>query len=339
MRPTPPATVSANFDVYGVRIDVTANGEALVAPVRELLGSFECSGDIAADAHVDFRVVDSIDDIEVPSEGSGHVTRWWTYPLDGSKRRIEDYCSVYRRTGGGSVVEFAAGALLEIGPDASWAHAWFVRPGLTPADCRISIAHYAVTEILKWRGIYSIHASAVTRKGHGFLFPGSSGAGKTTACLSLIRGGYQWLGDEHIYLRHQDADLTLMSLPLRFNVTQNTMKAIPELAERAEWNGAGPKQRVNATVVREAAHTSTCRPDFMIFPHIVNGPQSSLSSISKRKAFECLLPETMTVGDRGVAAKQFIALDQLVRHTTCLRLDFGRDILDLPALIDGLIES
>ena len=336
---TPGPSTTSSFDLYGVRFDLVATGDAIETPIAELLGAFRYGGERAPDSVLDLRAVDTIEAVDLPREGRPHVTRTWARPLDGTDRRLERYCTVYNRSGGGTIVEFAGGAVVELPPDGKSARGWFARPDGIHPDLRASVIHYAITEILKRYGVYPIHASAVTRAGRGLVFPGPSGAGKTTACLALMRAGYRWLSDEHIFVRERDGAVELMGLPLRFNVSEHTIEAIPELARRTEWRGTSPKQRIDPTLVRDDAHAEACRADFIIFPHVVDAPESALVPIPKREALERLLPETLTVRDHAVASRQFALLSRLVLDARCLRLDFGSEILELPALIDALLDE
>jgi len=52
-----------------------------------------------------------------------------------------------------------------------------------------------------------MHAGAVAKnKETGFLITGPSGAGKSTTCLNLVKNGYQYLGDDYIWLEQGNPD-------------------------------------------------------------------------------------------------------------------------------------
>ncbi len=40
----------------------------------------------------------------------------------------------------------------------------------------------------------------MARNGSGFIITGQSGSGKSTSCLQLLRSGYQYLGDDYIWV-------------------------------------------------------------------------------------------------------------------------------------------
>lgn len=45
-----------------------------------------------------------------------------------------------------------------------------------------------------------VHAGAVAKNGEAILITGPSGSGKSTSCLNLIRAGYQYLGDDYVWV-------------------------------------------------------------------------------------------------------------------------------------------
>jgi hypothetical protein len=77
----------------------------------------------------------------------------------------------------------------------------------------------------------------------------------------------------------------------------------------------------------------------VLFPHVVDAPQSHLELLPKSRALEALLPQALLVYDQDVARREFQVLAKLVQQVDCYRLHFGRDILDLPNLITPLMEK
>ncbi len=49
-----------------------------------------------------------------------------------------------------------------------------------------------------------VHAGAMAKNGLGILIPGKSGSGKSTSCLNLLRGGYDYLGDDYVWVELAD---------------------------------------------------------------------------------------------------------------------------------------
>src|SRR5690606_18578920 len=45
-----------------------------------------------------------------------------------------------------------------------------------------------------------VHAGAMAKDGTGVLITGQSGSGKSTSCLNLLRAGYDYLGDDYVWI-------------------------------------------------------------------------------------------------------------------------------------------
>lgn len=45
-----------------------------------------------------------------------------------------------------------------------------------------------------------VHAGAMSKDGAGVLITGKSGSGKSTSCLNLLRAGYDYLGDDYVWV-------------------------------------------------------------------------------------------------------------------------------------------
>lgn len=45
-----------------------------------------------------------------------------------------------------------------------------------------------------------VHAGAMAKNGTGVLITGQSGSGKSTSCLNLLRAGYEYLGDDYVWI-------------------------------------------------------------------------------------------------------------------------------------------
>ena len=51
------------------------------------------------------------------------------------------------------------------------------------------------------QGVLVLHAGFVAKNGHGVLFAGKAGAGKTTAALSCVWAGFDYLGDDYVGIK------------------------------------------------------------------------------------------------------------------------------------------
>jgi hypothetical protein len=120
------------------------------------------------------------------------------------------------------IFETALGRLLyDPGGDALWIDHGPIRGECRPSEGRTRLTFHApdgqlssllwwlshslftltLVESLKRRGYYGMHAAGVVREGRGCLFVGASRSGKSTLALALARKGWEYLGDDTLFLR------------------------------------------------------------------------------------------------------------------------------------------
>jgi hypothetical protein len=204
---------------------------------------------------------------------------------------------------------------------------------------RISFLHFAVTELLKLLGLYTLHATALEKDGRGVLIPGASGRGKTTSCISLLRDGYRLLSDDHPLVRENGQGLEILSFPVKIDVTDGTVGFFPELRDAQESLHPGVRKRFfYVDEIYPHATADRCEPAVILCPQVVDWPTSHVEPISRSRVLEELLKEGLLAFDREVAARQFQVFSRLVAKAACYRLFFGEDVLDLPRLIDPLLQ-
>lgn len=208
-------------------------------------------------------------------------------------------------------------------------------------DIRVSFVHFAMTELLKRRGLYTFHATALEHKGQGVLIPGFSGRGKTTSFLSLLRAGYRYLSDDHPFFRVNGTRVEILPYPLKINVTDHTVSFFPELREAppSVLHAGVPKRYFHAEDLYPGPLGQPCEPSVILFPEVLDSSHSCLEPLSKKVALEMILPHSLLVYDAEVARREFQALVRLVEQTDCYRLHFGRDVLELPWLVTPLLEK
>ncbi len=141
-------------------------------------------------------------------------------------------------------------------------------------------------------------------------------------------------------LRENGTGLDVLSFPVKIDVTDTTTDFFPELrAAKESFHQGVRKSFFYAEDVYPNGTTDCCEPALLIFPHIMDWPKSRLEPLPKSRALEALLPQGLLVYNVEVARREFQILSRLVEQTGCYRLYFGEDILDLPQLIDPLMEK
>ncbi len=247
-------------------------------------------------------------------------------------------CDLYR-DGNVKIADLHDHGLIRIDDRQGCVDGYVVNPSALHRDVCTAIFHFVLTELLKRKGMYAIHATALEKGGRGFLMPGQSGRGKTTCCIALLRSGYRFLADDHPFVRATNTGLELLSFPEKIDVTDTTVAFFPELQQANGYLHQGLYKRYfYAGDLYPSEKIDSCKPAFIILPHVADCLHSHLEPLAKGQVLEELLPQSLLVFDKEVAQQQFQTLSRLVQQADCYRLYCGQDVLKLPELIDTLLD-
>lgn len=329
------------FALYGTSVRYATSSSLLAAPINEFLRHFRRDSlDESAPLTVCFQAVQDRADIPLVMSPSARQLSSGTGAAVGDRPETDLPYEVMQ-DGERLVADFFGAGVLVIDGTQGRADGYLIKPEMMHASLIEYLFHLALIELLRHRRLYTIHATALEKDGRGVLIPGNSGRGKTTSFISLLRSGYRYLSDDHPLMRDAGTHVDLLPFPIKVNVTENTIAFFPELREAPDHllHPGFPKRGFYAEKLYPTSMGECCRPALVLFPHVVDSPQSHLEPLSKSRALELLLPQALLVYDPEVARREFQVLVKVVQQVDCYRLHFGRDILDLPQLITPLIEQ
>ena len=91
-----------------------------------------------------------------------------------------------------------------------------------------------VRALLWWPDKTLLHAAAVARRGDAFIFTGGGDVGKTSACLNLLKQGYDFLSDDYLIIDGRGYGYLLSTL---INLSSYNIKdrEIAKLALGQKW--------------------------------------------------------------------------------------------------------
>ncbi len=329
------------FSLYGTSVRYTTGSPTLVEPVHELLQHFrEDSLGVTAALTIEFTAVSNRADVPLTISASACQLASGTGEAVGDRRATG---LPYEVTQDQEflIADFHGVGVLVINGKQGQAQGYLINPEQLPTTLIEYVFHLALIELLRRRGLYTIHATALEYHGSAVLIPGNSGRGKTTSFISLLRSGYRYLSDDHPLLHDSGAHIEVLPFPIKINVTDATVQFFPELREASEQvlHPGFPKRYFYADDLYPMAVGQRSQPGIVLFPHVVDAPRSRLELLPKSRALEAMLPQALLVYDQEVARREFQVLAKLVQQVDCYRLHFGRDILDLPKLITPLLEK
>jgi hypothetical protein len=236
--------------------------------------------------------------------------------------------------------DFGPNGMLVLDPQNGVGAGWFPDPSSIHPDILSNfIFLIGLSELVRSRGLYLIHAAALARDGKGLLIPGFTGSGKTTLSIALLREGFRFLGDDRTFIKKEADGLKLLAFPDELDVTEKTLFSFPEMKDLPKDTfKMGPrKKKFWVERVYPGSIIDISVPRILLFPNIVQKENSQLEPLSKAEAVERLLPHSLLVFDGEIAEKHFHLLCHLVEEMDCYHLDFGQDILHVHKLIDKII--
>ncbi|TKB82331.1 MAG: hypothetical protein E8D44_12340 [Nitrospira sp.] len=329
------------FNCHGLDLRFRTSVPAFVEPALAFLRHFQT--DVVQGAPVltiQFDEVASRAAVPVKLSAGSKVLFSGERPSLGDAVRSLWQCEIVQ-DGDRLIADFHEQGVLVIDGTRNLVAGYFIRPDAMHPDVRTSFLHFALAELLKRNGFFTVHATALEYAGQGILIPGYSGQGKTTSFISLLRSGFRYLSDDYPLLCDRGTHMELLAFPMKIDVTDRTIEFFPELRNAAPGllkQGIQKKYFQSEDLYAESIGRS-CRPAIIMFPHVVDMPHSCLEPLTKSRALEALMPQGLLVYDQTVARREFQALSKLVRQVDCYRLHFGRDILDLPKLIRPLLDA
>ena len=309
------------FDVHGVRVVVDVPDSAARTAIDARLARLRAPEPGDADIRFEIRTGRPV---ERPP-GAGRPV----YPWDVGEASWFDDAGLLFISAGDHTRLLAAPATgrVEITTnDVLLADAWLLaRPLLT----------LPLVELLKWRGLYSLHAAGVAAGGRALLLAGASGSGKSTLSLALARAGLEFMADDMVFL---EAGGRVHPFPEQLDVSPEAAAWFEELRGLGDVPADGwPKHRVHVDEALGARLGAAAAPAALVFPAIAGGERSRLEPLSAAEALVELAPNVLLT-DPAMAQRHLDVLGELARTTPVYRLfagtDLGRAVAELRALVD-----
>lgn len=191
-------------------------------------------------------------------------------------------------------------------------------------------------ELCKRRGLFGVHAAGVSLEDRALVLAGTSGSGKSTLSLALTRDGFDFLGDDTLFLSRQEG-LRVLAFPDEVDLTEQTVSFFPEIAPWLAPQPAGwRKRQLRAEEAFGARIAWECEPSVLVFPRVSGLPVSELRPIDPGEALFELAPNVLLTEPRSSQA-HLDALAELARLSRCYRLETGTDLGEAVRLLRELM--
>jgi hypothetical protein len=303
-----------SYDFHGLHLSVEVEDDGVRSAVADRLRYFSADALSPPDISFDLRMVSRASEhlVERPS-GSGRPVYDWEV---GEVSYFDEPDLLYMTVADQArmLVSGQSGNAVASAIHDSPARAYLLsRPLMT----------LPLVELLKRRGLFSLHAAGLSLDGQALLLAGPSGSGKSTLAIALARAGLDFMSDDMVFIATEGG--RVHAFPDEADVSDRTAAWFPELeALRGRPRGGWPKHRVRVEEVFGAAVAPSATPAALVFPTIGDGPQSVIAPMPAAEALVELAPNVLLT-DPVPAQRHLDALASLARDIPCYRLWTGRD--------------
>jgi hypothetical protein len=206
-----------------------------------------------------------------------------------------------------------------------------------------------IFETFKRFGRFPLHAGALARQGRGVLLPGTSGAGKSTTTVALVRAGFDFLGDDTVFLSSpsksaslgsESTDIIATGFPDQVDVSEHTAGMVPELHYLLE-EPLLPGRYKHSLRVEDVFGTrivESCRPALVVFLQVVSGQKSRTVPVDSSGALRGLLPNVLLTEPTSSQA-HLDMLGRLARTVPAFTLLAGSDLDGVASCLSQLLED
>jgi hypothetical protein len=228
---------------------------------------------------------------------------------------------------------------------------WFDRTrrhmiGWVSAGDRLSLyerGHPMRFPLLVWYTDHSVqvlHAGFVAKNGHGVLFAGKAGAGKTTAALSCVWAGFDYLGDDYVGIKGlKGGNFDGYSI---YNAAwlEPSGSRIPFLAGKALQPTLSHERRAMVLVsdVFPQRLASSAEISVVMIPRQVRGFTSRITPVSKGRALLAVAPSSL-LHLPGSGDRRLQEIAELIERVPTYWLEMGRDFEDIPNCVEATLNS
>lgn len=191
------------------------------------------------------------------------------------------------------------------------------------------------------RDIQLLHSGLVSWRGRGVLFVGMAGAGKSTSSIACLRGGFGYLGDDHVWFEDTgDGSFTGHGLFASCLVTPEHLTRFPDLASHTEAANYAheDKSLVYLSRLFPERMERSATISVVALPRVVDSDETSFRPASKGEALLALAP-TSVMFLPGANVRSLDKLGKLVERVPCYWLELGRDVDQIPDTVRRMVAA
>lgn len=196
--------------------------------------------------------------------------------------------------------------------------------------------------LLRRQGYFGLHANGLAWGEQGVVMAATSGSGKTTFTLSLLRAGWRYVADDALLLAQQGEQVVAHGLRRDCSCTPETLALFPHLqaAVAGTERLARDKRTVSLAAIYGAQYTTRCVPRLLLFPTIGAAAHTTLISLPPLEAISQLIARSpgMLI-NKAAVQEQMVVLKTLLQQAQSYRVVLGEDVFTAPEQVSQLLQE
>lgn len=193
--------------------------------------------------------------------------------------------------------------------------------------------------LLRWladRKVRVFHATVMARQGKGVLLVGAENAGKSTALLSCLQAGWEFVADDLVVFREEGWVEGLY--PSTWLTREHAEKHFPQLAGRLHSSPLDPKSLLWIADI-PAPRLGRVPVAAALLVNRVEEPVSCLAPCRRDALLQAILPGSFLWEPALPEEQKLEQADRFLHSASTWRLDLGADLSNLPTLLGELLEK
>lgn len=311
----PGRLVETDYRIAGYRVRLRIAGVKLAADLDRALGHLRVTGSGDPALTIEFW-----DDEEVGPAGR----EYW-------HRDVDEYGAVALADNARYVLNRRRSSVMLLDRQENRITGYIRRRGMLYLDERARPFHRLLSIWLDDRDIQFLHAALSVVEGHGLLFVGKGGSGKSTSSVACFLAGFQYLSDDLLALaRAEKGRLVGHSLYATCLLEPDHLKRFPALVPIARGPNLDSEEKsvfflADHPGAQFAADTAIAA---VILPRVVDRPETTYRRAKPMEAMLALAPTSIMILP-GAAPSSLDKVSDLVTSVPAFWLELGHDVGDI----------
>lgn len=190
----------------------------------------------------------------------------------------------------------------------------------------------SLIELLRQKGLYYLHASALKKGRQAILLCGMGMSGKTTLSLGFISRGFLLCSDDAVFLNYKANRIQAFGFKKDIHVTKQTLMLYKYLLK--DIKPPVPPFKKALIPYKRFETVSSIIPNTIIFLQRTNSLNTNIIPIEKTQAMSLLIPQSlMLFFKKEIANNHINILKALIYQSKTYFCACGKDLLNDPLII------